>query len=101
MLCATSLLLRNCVFPLLLYSGDITSAPEGASEFIDLEYKKARQFGRYVVISNTVYTGQNFCDIPEIPLAKIENSGYKGVGDVKFAEIILIGTCSDCDGHVN
>ena len=43
----------------------------------------------------------NFFDIPEIPLDKIENSRYKGVGDIDFAEIILIGTCNDCKCQIN
>lgn len=47
------------------HSGDITSAPHGASEFIDLDYKEARKVGRYAVVCNNVYTGQDFADIPE------------------------------------
>ena len=47
------------------HSGDITSAPNGASEFIDLNYKEARKVGRYAVVCNNVYTGQDFADIPE------------------------------------
>ena len=47
------------------HSGDITSAPKGASEFVDLDYKKARKFARYAVVTNSVYTGQSFSDIPE------------------------------------
>ena len=47
------------------HSGDITSAPHGASEFIDLNVKKARKEYRYILVNNTVYTGQDFCDIPE------------------------------------
>lgn len=48
-----------------VHSGDITSAPSGASEFIDLDYKEARKIGRYAVVCNNVYTGQDFADIPE------------------------------------
>lgn len=47
------------------HSGDIVTAPNGASEFVDLDYIKARKYGRYVVVNNYVYTGQDFCDIPE------------------------------------
>ena len=47
------------------YSGDVTSAPEGASEFIDLDYVQARKYARYCVVTNTVYSGQDFADIPE------------------------------------
>lgn len=42
-----------------------------------------------------------FFDILEIPLDKIENSYYKGVGDITSAEVILLGTCNDCKGHIN
>ena len=47
------------------HSGDITSAPNGASEFVDLAYKKASKYARYVLVTNSVYTGQDFADIPE------------------------------------
>ena len=47
------------------HSGDITSAPQGASEFIDLDYLKAREKYRYVVVTNYVYTGQEYFTIPE------------------------------------
>lgn len=47
------------------HSGDITSAPNGASEFVDLDYKKARKYARYAVVTNSVYTGQDFADIPD------------------------------------
>ena len=47
------------------YSGDVTSAPKGASEFVDLDYEKARKEARYAVVTNSAYTGQDFCDIPE------------------------------------
>lgn len=46
-------------------SGDVTSAPEGASEFIDIDYQEARKYARYCIVCNSVYTGQDFADIPE------------------------------------
>ena len=46
-------------------SGDIVDAPNGATEFCDLNYVKARKYARYALVVNTVYTGQNFADIPE------------------------------------
>lgn len=47
------------------HSGDITSAPNGASEFIDLDLESVRNYGgRYVVFSVNSYTGQNFVDLP-------------------------------------
>lgn len=47
------------------HSGDITTAPDGASEFIDLDYKEARKYFRYALVTNSSYTGQDYCDIPE------------------------------------
>ena len=47
------------------HSGDITDAPEGASEFVDLDYKQAIKYARYAIVTNSSYTSQDFCDIPE------------------------------------
>lgn len=48
------------------HSGDITSAPEGASEFIDINIDKALDNGiRYVVPTVFNYTRQSIKDIPE------------------------------------
>lgn len=48
------------------HSGDITSAPNGASEFIDLDIESAVKYGaRYIVICIFSYTGQAFADLPE------------------------------------
>jgi stress response protein SCP2 len=48
------------------HSGDITSAPNGASEFIDVDIPQAIDNGvRYVVMSVHGFTEQNFCDLPE------------------------------------
>ena len=47
------------------HSGDLTTAPDGASEFVDLNIAEARKFGRYALVCNYCYTEQLFCDIPE------------------------------------
>lgn len=48
------------------HSGDITSAPDGASEFIDLEVDKMLEAGvRYIVMTVNSYTQQPFYDLPE------------------------------------
>ena len=47
------------------HSGDFTTAPDGASEFVDLDIAAARKFGRYAVVCNYCYTGQTFDVIPE------------------------------------
>ncbi|MCG6146600.1 TerD family protein [Leptospira bandrabouensis] len=48
------------------HSGDITSAPEGASEFIDIDIEQFLRSGtRYIVMSINSFTQQPFCDLPE------------------------------------
>lgn len=48
------------------HSGDITSAPNGASEFIDIDIASAIKYGaRYVVMCVNSFTGQMFKNIPE------------------------------------
>jgi len=48
------------------HSGDITSAPHGASEFIDIDFEKVRYAGgRYVMCSIQSYTNSPFCDLPQ------------------------------------
>ncbi|UFP99180.1 TerD family protein [Pseudomonas fitomaticsae] len=48
------------------HSGDIVDAPEGASEFIDLDLDVLVEKGiRYVVTSINSYTQQPYCDLPE------------------------------------
>jgi hypothetical protein len=48
------------------HSGDIVDAPQGASEFIDLDLDALIDKGiRYVVASINSYTEQPYCDLPE------------------------------------
>lgn len=48
------------------HSGDITSAPKGASEFIDVNISDALALGaRYVVMNVHSYTRQPFAEVPE------------------------------------
>ncbi|MBR8655294.1 TerD family protein, partial [Achromobacter sp. Marseille-Q0513] len=48
------------------HSGDIVDAPQGASEFIDLDIDALVEKGiRYVVTSINSYTQQPYCDLPE------------------------------------
>ena len=48
------------------HSGDITAAPEGASEFIDLDIASMKKYGvRYVVLSLNSFTFQPYVDLPE------------------------------------
>lgn len=48
------------------HSGDITSAPDGASEFIDIDISAALDIGcRYIVMSLNCFTNHLYCNIPE------------------------------------
>ncbi|MFN0200205.1 MAG: TerD family protein, partial [Bacteroidia bacterium] len=48
------------------HSGDITSAPNGACEFIDLDINSIVKYGgRYVVMSLHSFTSQPYCNLPE------------------------------------
>ncbi|MDF1664960.1 MAG: TerD family protein, partial [Planctomycetota bacterium] len=49
-----------------VHSGDITSAPNGACEFIDLDIPSVlKHGGRYIVMSVLSFTGQFFVNMPE------------------------------------
>ncbi len=48
------------------HSGDITSAPNGACEFIDLDIESVvKHGGRYVVMNVYSFTSHPFCNLPE------------------------------------
>lgn len=48
------------------HSGDIVDAPNGASEFIDVDLDRCRKAGvRYIVMSLSSFTEQPYCDLPE------------------------------------
>lgn len=49
-----------------VHSGDITSAPNGASEFIDVDIDRLRARGvRYVAMTLHSYSGQTLVELPE------------------------------------
>ena len=48
------------------HSGDITSAPNGACEFIDIDINSVlRSGGQYIVMNVISFTGQKFSEMPE------------------------------------
>lgn len=48
------------------HSGDIVEAPEGASEFIDVNLQMLRDKDiRYIAMTLNSYTNQPYCDLPE------------------------------------
>jgi stress response protein SCP2 len=49
----------------MTHSGDITSAPEGACEFIDIDFRKLPVDAAYIALVAFSYTKQNFGDMPE------------------------------------
>lgn len=65
-----------------VHSGDITSAPNGASEFIDIDLDKMRARGvRYVAMTLHSYSGQGFVELPEC------FAGFMERKDLKSGEI--------------
>ncbi|KRA39032.1 hypothetical protein ASD81_10765 [Nocardioides sp. Root614] len=72
------------------HSGDITSAPQGASEFIDIERAKLQRNGyRYVVMVVTSYTEQPFNELPGC------FAGVMGRGEPQSGEIYDPATVLD------
>ncbi|KRP47141.1 TerD family protein [Pseudomonas poae] len=64
------------------HSGDIVTAPEGASEFIDLDLDVLVEKGiRYVVTSINSFTQQPYCDLPEC------FAGWMARADVAAGEV--------------
>lgn len=64
------------------HSGDITSAPNGASEFIDIDVDSVVKYGgRYVVFNVLSYTEQPFTELPECFM------GWMGRENPKSGEI--------------
>ena len=69
----------------MAFSGDITDAPNGANEFIDLNLdavKRELPEARYFLIVNNVYTGQRYCDIPECYTGAMLREGVGDRGEI-------------------
>lgn len=49
----------------ITHSGDVTSAPNGACEFIDIEYAKLPERVKYVAMTTHNFTGQAFDETPQ------------------------------------
>jgi len=62
------------------HSGDITSAPNGAAEYIDIDLSKVVKSGsRYVIMMVNSFTGQTFNTIPEISAGwQLRNKSQSG-----------------------
>lgn len=48
------------------HSGDVRSAPNGGSEFIDIYLDKVPPFAKYVVMAINCYSGEDYDNIPEL-----------------------------------
>jgi stress response protein SCP2 len=60
------------------HSGDITSAPNGASEFIDIDPAKVLERGaRYVAMTVHSYSRQKLSDIPEVFAGYMERNDHE------------------------
>lgn len=67
-----------------VHSGDITSAPRGASEFIDVNlevFRKAQPKARYIAMTVNSYTHQKFSELDEVM------AGFMTRKDVQSGEI--------------
>lgn len=62
-----------------VHSGDITSAPDGASEFIDVDMEKARSKGiRYIALNVFVYAGTTFDQMEDCFCGWMTRENYTG-----------------------
>lgn len=63
----------------LTHSGDITSAPKGACEFIDIDFSRLPENAAYIALVTYAYTRQNFADMPEAYLGwMVRENGQSG-----------------------
>lgn len=58
------------------HSGDIVAAPNGASEFIDIDFISAwKTNARYIVFTVNSFTCQPYCELPECFMGYMERPG--------------------------
>lgn len=67
----------------MVHSGDITSAPEGASEFIDVDLRMVDQRVAYIVPQVNVFTGDSYEEAAESFFGFMERVGGKGISGTK------------------
>lgn len=72
---------------MVVHSGDITSAPNGACEFIDVDLNKKHKSARYLVMVLNSYTGTPYCDLPECFAGWMMRTGQKS-GEVFEAKTV-------------
>lgn len=82
-----------------VHSGDITSAPDGASEFIDIDIAAALRAGhRYIYMSILSYSRQSFKDIPEL-FAGFMGRESAGSGEIYEPKTVLNKVDITIDGQ--
>ena len=75
----------------LVHSGDFTSAPQGAAEFVDVHLDKLNKDTRYVVLAANVYSGPAFSQLPECFVGWQERTTGKG----QRGEVMELATVVD------
>ncbi|MBK3780182.1 TerD family protein [Paraburkholderia aspalathi] len=71
----------------LTHSGDITSAPNGACEFIDIDFEQLPESAAYIALIAFSYTRQNFGDMPEAYLGWMARADGQS-GDIYDARTV-------------
>lgn len=62
----------------MTHSGDFTSAPSGAAEFVDIRLDKLNKHTRYIVLGANVFHGPGFSQLPECFVGWQERESGKG-----------------------
>lgn len=75
----------------MVHSGDLTSAPSGAAEFVDIQLNKLNKGTRYVVLTANVFHGPGFSRLPECFVGWQERESGKG----QRGEIMEVKTVVD------
>lgn len=75
----------------MTHSGDLTSAPNGAAEFIDVRIDKLDPRTRYIVLTANIYHGPAFSRLPECFVGWQERSSGKG----RRGEIMEVKTVAE------
>ena len=67
-----------------VHSGDITSAPKGATEYVDFDVERARRIPgcRYVALVVNSYSGDGFCTLPAAFCGAMEREAMNNDGEV-------------------
>lgn len=74
----------------MTHSGDLTSAPNGAAEFVDVRLDKLDKHTRYIVLGANVFHGPGFSQLPECFVGWQERESGKGQrGDIMELKTVV------------